>query len=132
MAINDSLVIPATLADAHGESAFIADETFTIPTGITNGDQISLWEAPGTIVVGTAYVTTSGTLGASVTLRLRKRDKDDNTTNLAPATTAGSANTKVSDAPFVLVSGDTLEAVVGGADTSTEADVTLTLVAHRK
>lgn len=97
-----------------------------------NADRIEVFEVPVSAekrLVG-AQVRTSATLGAGTTLQLRV-NRDGVFTNVTAATTAAVAS-KVTDVaqadmPFDLEGGDIIELLVGGADISAAATVTVDL-----
>lgn len=95
-----------------------------------NGDQVNVLQVPPGAKkrLTRAVVRTSGTLGASCTVQLRV-NRDSSYTVLTAATAAGAAS-KVTDVaqagvPFDLEGGDIVELLIGGADVTAAADVTV-------
>jgi hypothetical protein len=106
-------------------------------SGISNGDNVQLFTVP----IGVNYRLTGAvlrhdaTLGAGATLQLQV-NRGGTRTSLSAASTAGAASHASSAGqaavPFDLVGGDIIEALVGGANISGAANLSVDLTVVRQ
>lgn len=105
--------------------------TVTLPSsGISNGDAVQLWQVPygSKLRLYDAVLNVAATLGASATLQARV-NRGGVYTAITAASTAGGASKTTGAAqtgiPMNLLGGDVVELLVGGANITASASVSL-------
>jgi hypothetical protein len=110
---------------------YLPHPPFVTPTsGIANGDYIRLFAPARNVTVMNAWLQTSGTLGASCTLRI-VRNRSGVYTNMTATTTAGAASlVTLNIFPIEIRTTDFIELLVGGAAVTAAATVSVAISAQ--
>ena len=134
MAVFTSLIDNA-VAQTSRQTATLT-KTITLPTtGVNNGDNVQIITLPlgQPRRIVSAYVTTAGSLGAGATVTLQV-NRGGTRTSITTATAAGGvsqgASYTLAGVPFDALGGDVLELLVGGANVSASANVTIDVVSN--
>ena len=126
MADHNQFAIRNNLVPMVEVGLFAITNRFTTPTsGINNNQSILILTVPRPYRLYGLHLNVSASLGASATLRARRFDGTTGTF-VTPATTAGGPSyVTMNVAPINFQTGQFLELVVGGANISAAAEVTV-------
>ena len=97
-------------------------------SGISNGDNVQVHAFPRLGKLSEVIVTTDGSLGAGATV-VAQLNRNGSRTTLTTATTAAAASQgtsySIKEVPIAILAGDILELLVGGANVTAAANVTV-------
>lgn len=130
MAVITSIAVPATVMPQLDVGVYPVRHVFSISSTLADsGDLVKLFTFQRAGVLHQVNGATSATLGASATIKLAV-GTDGSTTDVTGATTAGSAQ-KINGntvGPIAFAAGDSLYGIIGGADVSSAATLTVDLL----
>lgn len=122
MATVDKFALAKTLTPLRegGVPTHVVQEISVVSGDASNGDDVTILTVPKGLRVVDATLATSGTLGASCTVKLRQGTND-----LTSATTAGSASVVQMDKfpPDVTTDDTAINLLVGGANIAASATI---------